>query len=69
MAISIVGITNIVFNKIVGSLKNITSSPGMETGLKKWRSGIEAVISNFKRRFGMFRRDWKELNHFKAKVF
>lgn len=62
------GIANIVFNKIVGSLKNITSSPGMETRLKKWRSGMEAIISNFKRRFGMFRCNWKGLKHFKAKV-
>jgi IS5 family transposase len=43
------GITNIVFNKIVGSLKNIVSSKNMETRLKKWRSGAEAVISNVKR--------------------
>lgn len=32
------GIVNIVFNKIVGSLKNIVSSKNMETRLKKWRS-------------------------------
>lgn len=62
------GVVNIVFNKIVGSMQNITSSVGMETRLKKWRSGIEAVISNFKRGFGMFRCNWKGLNHFKAKV-
>lgn len=62
------GIVNVVFNKIVGSMQNITSSVGMETRLKKWRSGIEAVISNFKRGFGMFRCNWKGLNHFKAKV-
>ena len=42
------GIVNIVFNKIVGSLKNVVSSKNMETRLKKWRSGIEAVISNLK---------------------
>lgn len=62
------GVINIVFNKIVGSLKNITSSLNMETRLKKWRSGIEANISNFKRGFGMFRCNWKGLKHFKAKV-
>lgn len=32
------GITNIVFNKIVGSLRNIVSSQNIETRLKKWRS-------------------------------
>lgn len=34
------GIVNIVFNKIVGSLRNIASSKNMETRLKKWRSDI-----------------------------
>src|SRR5512139_1375147 len=36
------GIVNIVFNKIVGSMKNVVSSIQMETRLKKWRSGMEA---------------------------
>jgi len=62
------GIANIVFNKIVGSLKNITSSKNMETRLKKWRSGIEAVISNLKRGYKIFRCNWKGEAHFKQKV-
>jgi len=62
------GITNIVFNKIVGSLKNIVSSKGIETRLKKWRSGIEANISNIKRGFGLDRCNWKGFEHFTAKV-
>lgn len=62
------GITNIVFNKIVGSLKNVASSLSMETRLKKWRSGIEANISNIKRGFGLFRCTWKGQTHFDAKV-
>ncbi|MGH7238794.1 MAG: ISNCY family transposase [Candidatus Saccharimonadales bacterium] len=62
------GIRNVVFNKIVGSLKNVTSSLSMETRLKKWRSGIEANISNFKRGFDMFRCTWKGERHFKSKV-
>ena len=62
------GIVNIVFNKIVGSLKNIVSSKNMETRLKKWRSGIEAVISNFKRGYNMFRCNWKGESHFRQKV-
>ena len=62
------GIVNIVFNKIVGSLKNIASSKNMETRLKKWRSGIEAVISNFKRGYKMFRCNWKGESHFNQKV-
>jgi len=63
------GIINIVFNKIVGSLRNFTSSVNMETRLKKWRSGIESVISNFKRGFDIFRCDWKGRTHFDAKVY
>ncbi|MDD3945877.1 MAG: ISNCY family transposase [Bacteroidales bacterium] len=62
------GITNIVFNKIVGSLKNITSSKNMETRVKKWRSGMEAVISNVKRGYDLCRCTWKGWEHFVAKV-
>lgn len=62
------GIKNIVFNKIVGSLKNISSSKNMATRLKKWRSGIEAVISNLKRGFNLRRVNWKGFDHFKSKV-
>ena len=62
------GIVNIVFNKVVGSLKSIASSKNMETRLKKWRSGIEAVISNIKRGFNMFVCNWKGWEHFQAKV-
>jgi transposase, IS5 family len=62
------GIVNIVFNKIVGSLKNVVTSAQMETRLKKWRSGMEAVISNLKRGFHLFRCEWKGRNHFDAKV-
>jgi len=40
-------------------IENITTSLNMETRLKKWRSGIEAVISNVKRGFKLFRCDWK----------
>jgi IS5 family transposase len=41
----------------------------METRLKKWRSGIEAVISNVKRGFDLRRCSWKGEAHFEAKVF
>lgn len=63
------GITNIVFNKVVGSLQNIAGSKNMETRLKKWRSGIEAIISNIKRGFNLARCTWKGWEHFVAKVF
>jgi IS5 family transposase len=61
-------IKNIVFNKIVGSLENIVSNKEIEEDLKKWRSGIEAVISNLKRGFHIARCMWKGLKHFKQKV-
>lgn len=63
------GVVNIVFNKIRGSLKNIVRSKNIETRLKKWRSGIEAVISNLKRGFELFRCDWKTRARFDAKVY
>jgi len=63
-----IGVVNVVFNKVVGSLKNIASSLKMETMLKKWRSGIEAVISNLKRGFDLQVCVWKGFKHFKAKV-
>lgn len=62
------GITNVVFNKVVGSMQNVTSSSNMETRLKKWRSGIEANISNLKRGFKIHRCNWKGWAHFQAKV-
>ena len=62
-------IKNIVFNKVVGSLQNQVSSKNMETRLKKWRSSIEANISNFKRGFDLRRCSWKGWVHFQAKVF
>ena len=63
------GIINIVFNKTVGSLKNQVTSKNMETRLKKWRSGMEAVISNLKRGYQLRRCKWKGWEHFKANVF
>jgi len=62
------GIVNIVFTKIVGSLKNIVRSTNMETRLKKWRSGMEAVISNLKRGYELFRCEWRTRERFDAKV-
>jgi IS5 family transposase len=62
------GFTNIVFNKVTKSLKNVASSLNMETRLKKWRSGIEAAISNLKRGFDLRVCNWKGFKHFKAKV-
>ena len=63
-----INIKNIVFSKVVGSLQNQVSSKNMETRLKKWRSSIEAVISNLKRGFNLERCNWKGWVHFQAKV-
>jgi IS5 family transposase len=62
------GIINVVFNKIVGSLKNCVYSKNIETLLKKFRSGIEANISNLKRGFDLFVCNWKGWEHFQSKV-
>ena len=63
------GITNIVFNKIKGGMQNIAKNKWVETRLKKWRSGIEAVISNLKRGFEIRRCNWKGFAHYRQKVF
>lgn len=62
------GLSNVVFNKIVGSLKNLVSSKNMQTRLRKWRSGIEATISNLKRGFNISRCNWKGWENFQSKV-
>jgi len=62
------GISNIVFNKVVGSMQNIASSLNMITRLKKWRSAMEAMISNIKRGFNIFTCNWKGWEHFQSKV-
>jgi len=40
----------------------------METRLKKWRSGIEAVISKFSVGFNLYQCEWKGREHFDEKV-
>lgn len=63
------GLKNIVFTKIVGSLKSLVEDERIENMLKKWRSGMEAVISNLKRGFELRRVDWKGEEMFGAKIF
>lgn len=63
------GIVNVVFNKVVGSLKSVATRKSVESRLKKWRSGIEAVISNLKRGYNIRRCVWKGWEHFKQKIF
>ena len=64
-----VGIINIVFNKIRGSMQNIANSKWVENKLKRWRSGMEAIISNLKRGFQIRRCSWKGIAHYGQKVF
>jgi transposase, IS5 family len=63
------GIINIVFNKIRGSIQNIAQNKWVENRLKRWRSGIEAVISNLKRGFQIRRCNWKGFAHYGQKIF
>ena len=63
------GITNIVFNKIWGSIQNVANNKWIENKLKRWRSGIEGIISNLKRGFQIRRCTWKGLAHYGQKVF
>ena len=63
------GIVNTVFNKIRGSMENIVKNKWVERKLKRWRSGIEAIISNLKRGFQIRRCTWKGLAHYGQKVF
>ena len=62
------GVKNIVFTKSKGKLKNIVSSKKMETMLKNWRSGIEAIISNFKRGLDAHRCNWKGYQRFQSYI-
>jgi IS5 family transposase len=63
------GIVNIVFNKVVGSMRNVCTGKRKENLLKKWRAGIEAVISNLKRGFDIARCNWKGWKHYRQKVY
>ena len=50
-------------------MQNIVKNKWVETKLKKWRGGIEAVISNLKRGFEIRRCNWKGFVHYRQKVF
>jgi IS5 family transposase len=63
------GIINIVFNKIRGSIQNVAKNKWVENKLKRWRSGMEAVISNLKRGFQIRRCNWKGFAHYGQKIF
>jgi len=50
-------------------MQNIADNKWIENKLKRWRSGIEAIISNLKRGFHISRCVWKGLAHYGQKVF
>jgi IS5 family transposase len=50
-------------------MRNVCTSKRKENLLKKWRSGIEAVISNLKRGFDIARCNWKGWKHYRQKVY
>jgi transposase, IS5 family len=62
------GIQNVVFNKTRGKMQNIVKTKILGTKLEKWRSGIEANISNLLRGCNIRRCNWEGLEHFKQKV-
>ena len=63
------GILNVVFNKIRGCLQNIASNKRVENKLKRWLSGMEAILSNLKRGFHIRRCNWKGFAHYRQKIF
>jgi IS5 family transposase len=63
------GIVNIIFNKVRGNIQNVANNKWIENKLKRWRSGIEAIISNLKRGFQIRRCIWKGLEHYGQKIF
>jgi IS5 family transposase len=50
-------------------MRNVCTSKRKETMLKKWRAGMEAVISNLKRGFDIAGCNWKGWRHYRQKVF
>jgi IS5 family transposase len=63
------GVTHVAFHKPVGlSIEVMTGDRWLYNKLRRFRAGIEAMISYLKRCFGLSRCNWKGLDHFKAYV-
>ena len=63
------GVTHVAFHKPVGlSVETMTGDRWLYNKLRRFRAGIEAMISYLKRCFGLSRCNWKGLDHFKAYV-
>jgi IS5 family transposase len=63
------GVTHVAFHKPVGlTIEAMTGDRWLYNKLRRFRAGIEAMISYLKRCFGLSRCNWKGLDHFKAYV-
>jgi IS5 family transposase len=63
------GVTNIVFSALKGNvLAELVQSERIYKRLRKWRAGIEGVISTVKRAYGLVRCNWRSFESFQAYV-
>ena len=63
------GVAHVAFHKPVGlTVEAMTGDRWLYNKLRRFRAGIEAMISYLKRCFGLSRCNWKGLDHFKAYV-
>ncbi len=63
------GVAHVAFHKRVGlTVEAMTGDRWLYNKLRRFRAGIEAMISYLKRCFGLSRCNWKGLEHFKAYV-
>ncbi|MEE9598556.1 MAG: ISNCY family transposase [Acidiferrobacterales bacterium] len=63
------GVSHVAFHKPVGlTVEAMTGDRWLYNKLRRFRAGIEAMISYLKRCFGLSRCNWKGLDHFKAYV-
>ena len=64
------GVRDAVFHKGKGlGVADMASSPVAYGRLRRFRAGMEAVVSYLKRRFGLGRCNWRGLEHFRAYVW
>jgi IS5 family transposase len=64
------GVADVAFHKKCGiAVADMAKSPWVYHRLRRFRAGIEAGISCFKRAYGAARCIWRGLNHFKAYIW
>ncbi len=63
------GVAHVAFHKPMGlTVEAMTGDRWLYNKLRRFRAGIEAMISYLKRCFGLSRCNWKGLDHFKSYV-